>query len=87
MVDHQADGWTHSDTRIEHVNGGGVFRVNPCSAAAVPMHATAGCPIKMSSAAKHPQEIRLLGRVNAIPDTNKAAVLDLHVELLTGHDF
>ena len=69
------------------MNGGGVFRVKPVQRGGGAHACNRVLPHKDVECCQASQEIRLLGRVNAIPDTNKAAVLDLHVELLTGHDF
>lgn len=58
---------------------------NPYNAAAVPRHATA-CPHEHIESRQAAQQVRLLCRVDPVPNANEAAVFHLDVELLAGHD-
>lgn len=64
-----------------------VFSVsNPYNAAAVPRHATACPPHEHIESRQAAQQVRLLCRVDPVPNANEAAVFHLDVELLAGHD-
>lgn len=85
-MNHQTYGGPHPHTRIKHVDGSRVLRVEPVQGGS--------CAHAWHSLLSHEdvkgrqsaQEILVLGRVNPIPDALESAIFDLDIELLPSHD-
>ncbi|WP_041299365.1 hypothetical protein [Mycobacterium ulcerans] len=85
-MNHQADRGAHPDAGVQYVDGGAALGVEPVQSGCR-THARHDRPaheyVECGQAA---QQIRFLGRVDAMPYPHQAAVSDPNIELLAGHD-
>lgn len=86
LVDHQTDRGPHPYSGIEHMDSDGVFRVESIQRGSGAQTRDGVSPHEHIESRQAAQQVRLLCRVDPVPDANEAAVFHLDVELLAGHD-